>query len=174
MCMVVKFCTFWSVCFRGELGFLNCDAICMCVVIKQFEPLEFVFDSVYVDRQYDGIFFFFFFLLGLCDVCGRPWSVCEVVLVPYVDAVVTVTVMRVLLFVLHVCMLRECKGAMVWGPGRYGFCEWGCEYIDWTRDSGFVSTADDVLEISVVRGLGGVCVWIGAWGRRCGGNWVKG
>ena len=29
------------------------------------------------------------------------------------DAVVTVTVMRVLLFVLHVCMLRECDGAMV-------------------------------------------------------------
>ena len=29
-------------------------------------------------------------------------------MVPYVDAVVSVTVMRVLLFVLHVCMLREC------------------------------------------------------------------
>ena len=28
--------------FRGELGFLNCDAICMCVVNKQFELLEFV------------------------------------------------------------------------------------------------------------------------------------
>ena len=28
-----------------------------------------------------------------------------------VDAVVAVTVMRVLLFVLHVCMLRECEGA---------------------------------------------------------------
>ena len=27
------------------------------------------------------------------------------------DAVVDVTVMRVLLFVLHVCMLRECDGA---------------------------------------------------------------
>ena len=41
------------VCFRGELGFLNCDDICMCVVNKQFELLEFVFDSVYVDLQYD-------------------------------------------------------------------------------------------------------------------------
>ena len=29
--------------FMGELGFLNCDDICMCVVNKQFEPLEFVF-----------------------------------------------------------------------------------------------------------------------------------
>ena len=40
---------FGCVCFRGELGFLNCDDICMCVMNKQFELLEFVFDSVYVD-----------------------------------------------------------------------------------------------------------------------------
>ena len=40
---------FGCVCFRGELGFLNCDDICKCVVNKQFERLEFVFDSVYVD-----------------------------------------------------------------------------------------------------------------------------
>ena len=26
---VVKLCTF-GVCFRGELGFLNCDDMCMC------------------------------------------------------------------------------------------------------------------------------------------------
>ena len=51
---VVKLCTF-GVCFRGELGFLNCDDICMCVMNKQFEFLEFVFDSVYVDLQYDEI-----------------------------------------------------------------------------------------------------------------------
>ena len=36
------------------------------------------------------------------------------------DEVVAVTVVRVLLFVLHVCMLRECEGArvtrmLVWG-----------------------------------------------------------
>ena len=37
--------------FRGELDFLNCDDVCMCVVNKQFELLEFVFDSVYVDLQ---------------------------------------------------------------------------------------------------------------------------
>ena len=46
----------------GELGFLNCDDICMCVVNKQFELLEFVFDSVYVDLQYDEIYFY-------CWVC---------------------------------------------------------------------------------------------------------
>ena len=41
-------------------------------------------------------------------------------MIPYVDAVVAVTVMRVLLFVLYVCILRECEGArltamLVWG-----------------------------------------------------------
>ena len=43
------------VCFRGEFGFLNCDDICMCFVNTQFEFLGFVFDSVYVDLQYDDI-----------------------------------------------------------------------------------------------------------------------
>ena len=41
--------------FRGELGFLNCDDVCMCVVNKQFEPLKFVSESVYVDLPYDEI-----------------------------------------------------------------------------------------------------------------------
>ena len=52
--------------FRGELGFLNCDDVCMCVVNKQFELLEFVSESVYVDLQYDEISLIL--LLGLC-VC---------------------------------------------------------------------------------------------------------
>ena len=38
---------FGGACFKGELGFLNCDDICMCVVNKQFGLLEFVFYSVY-------------------------------------------------------------------------------------------------------------------------------
>ena len=46
---------FWCFVFRGELGFLNCDDVCMCVVNKQFELLEFVSESVYVDLQYDEI-----------------------------------------------------------------------------------------------------------------------
>ena len=33
---------FGSLCFRGEHGFLNCDDICMRVVNKKFELLEFV------------------------------------------------------------------------------------------------------------------------------------
>ena len=41
-------------------------------------------------------------------------------MVPYVDAVVDATVMRVLLFVLHVCLLRACDGVrlremLMWG-----------------------------------------------------------
>ena len=42
-------------CFRDELGFLNCDDICMCVVNKHFELLEFVFNSVYVDLKCNEI-----------------------------------------------------------------------------------------------------------------------
>ena len=45
--------------------------------------------------------------------CGRLSFVSEVDELPYVDAVVAVTVMRVLLFVLHVYMLREYEGARV-------------------------------------------------------------
>ena len=52
---VGKVMYFGCVCFRGELGFLNCDDICMCVVNEQFELLKFVFNSVYVDLQYDEI-----------------------------------------------------------------------------------------------------------------------
>ena len=95
----------FSLCFgfRGELGFLNCDDICVCIVDKQFELLEFVFDSVYVDLHTSLTI-----TAGsvcLCGICS-PWSVCEVVVVPYVaSAVVAVTVIHVLLFVLHVCVL---------------------------------------------------------------------
>ena len=42
--------------------------------------------------------------------CGRHWSVCKVVSVPYVGAV---TLMGVPLFVLHVSMVREYEGARV-------------------------------------------------------------
>ena len=47
--------------------------------------------------------------------CGRLWSVCEVIFVPYMDT--EVAVMRVLLFVLHVCMMRECEGDDTTGIG---------------------------------------------------------
>ena len=50
---------------------------------------------------------------------------------------------------LHVCLLRECEG-----DGNVGV---GCEYMCGTRGLCVVFSADDVLEVSVVRGVGGVC-----------------
>ena len=63
---------FGCVCFRGELGFLNCDDIYMCVMNKQFELLElFVFDSIFVDLQYNGIYLTFTAgSVSLCCVCS--------------------------------------------------------------------------------------------------------
>ena len=55
----------------------------MCVANKQFELLEFVSEAVYVDLQYDEISLTF--TAGPVCLCGvsSPWSVCEVVVVPY-------------------------------------------------------------------------------------------
>ena len=75
------------------------------------------------------------------------------------NAAVAVTVMHVLLFVLYVCVLQECAGArvtemQVWGPGGVVAVS---AYMGGTRGSGVLSSACDVLEMSVVRGVGGVC-----------------
>ena len=64
-CEVVYFGWFG---FRGELGFLNWDDVCMCVVNKQFELLEFVSESVYVDLQYDE--FSLILTAGSVCLCG--------------------------------------------------------------------------------------------------------
>ena len=58
----------WSVCFRGEFGLPNCDYICMFVVNKQFELLEFVFDSVYGDLQYNEISLILLLVVCACVV----------------------------------------------------------------------------------------------------------
>ena len=71
-------------------------------------------------------------------------------MVLYVDAVVAVTVMRVLLYV---CILRECDGDDNAGVGAVSAC---CEYMGGTRVSRFMSNVDDVQEMSVVRGVRGV------------------
>ena len=97
--------------FRDELGFLNCDDVCMWVVNKQFELLALVSGSVYVDLQYNEISLTF--TAGSVCLCGvsSPMVVLGlfvvlVVVVPYVvSAVIAVTVMHVVLFVLHVCVL---------------------------------------------------------------------
>ena len=88
--------------FRSEIGFLNCDDVCMCVVNKQFELLEFVSESVYVDLQYDEISRTF--TAGPMCLCGVSSTV---VVLGSVCEVVAVTVMHVLLFVLHVCVCCE-------------------------------------------------------------------
>ena len=46
-------------CFRGELGFLNCDDICMCAVNLQFTLPELVFNSVYINLKYNEIYLTF-------------------------------------------------------------------------------------------------------------------
>ena len=69
-------------------------------------------------------------------------------MVPYVDTVLAATVVRVLLFVLHLCMLREGEGAkvtamLVWGIDEV-WLVWVqvCGWYTWFR---YVSSADDVL-----------------------------
>ena len=94
---VVKLCTLSVLTLRVKLGFLNGDDICMCVVNKQFERFEFVFESVYVNLQYDEIYLAFT-ARSVC-LCG----VCSLVVVLGLSVR-----MHVLLFVLHVCMLEEC------------------------------------------------------------------
>ena len=44
--------------FRGELGFRNCDDICMCVVNKQYDEISVTFTAGYV---------------CLCGVCVLVW-----------------------------------------------------------------------------------------------------
>ena len=122
---VVKLCT--RVCLlRGELGFLNFDDICMCVVNKQYELPDFVLiPSMFTCSMMR-------FIPLHCWICvlvwylWSSWSVCEVVLVPYVDEVFPVIVMRILLFMFHVCMLRECEGARV-----TAMLVWGMEEVWW-------------------------------------------
>ena len=67
--------------FWGELGFLKCDDACMCVVNKQFELLS-------------------LFLSPFMLTCSMMRFFSH-----FLRAVVAVTVVHVLLFVLHVCVL---------------------------------------------------------------------
>ena len=78
-------------------------------------------------------------------------------MVPYVvGAVLSVTVMRVLLFVLDVSMLRKCDGD---GNANSGAGKGvvavsaGHEYVGGTCGSVIVSSAAHVLGMSVVRGI---------------------
>ena len=57
---------FWCFGVRGELGFLNCDDVCMYVVNKQFALLEFVLSQFMLTCSM--IKFLSLLLLGPC-VC---------------------------------------------------------------------------------------------------------
>ena len=64
---VVKLCTLGVFPLRVSLVFMNCDDICMCVVSKQFQLLKLVFNSPYVDMQYDvSQFYRWVFVLVWC------------------------------------------------------------------------------------------------------------
>ena len=56
---------FWCVCFRGAVGFLNCDYFCICVMNKQFELLEFVWIPFMLTCSM--MRFLSLLLLGLCS-----------------------------------------------------------------------------------------------------------
>ena len=118
-------------------------------------------------------------LLGMCPCVA---SVCEVVVVAYVDAVIAVTLMRVLLSVLCVCMLREYEGDGNVGVGDGGgVVVVSAGHVGGTHGSGTVSSAADVIGMSVLRGMKGVggvceicmCLARGGVGGE-GGEWMKG
>ena len=151
MCKVVKLCTLF---FLGELGFLNCDDIGMCVVNKQFELLDFIFNSVYVDLKYNATYLTF---LGLCGVCSHVVVLC-------------LSVILGLLFGLDVSILKECEGAGnadVGDGGSVTAVRVGYEYMGGTRGSGIVSNATDVLGMGVV-----VCAMCKCLARD--GEWIRG
>ena len=82
--------------------------------------------------------------------------------------VVAVNVMHVLLFVLHVCVL--CEGGGNAGVGSGGG-------MSGTRGSDVLSSTGDVLEISVVRDVVGVCDMCMCLARGIvvgeGGEWMR-
>ena len=99
-------------------------------------------------------------MLGLCASvvsCGSPWYVCEVVVVPYVvGAVVAVTDACTVVCVYDARMLR-CEGDGNAGVGSGGCVVALSAYMGGARGSGGLSSACDVLEMSVVRGVCGAC-----------------
>ena len=132
---------------------------------KQFELFELVFDSVYVDLQYDEISLTFtagfvcfcgvcspVVVLGLsvrlswyplccgCGYCGD----CGACIVVFAACV-------------YAARLLEYEGDGNAGVGSGGGVVAVSAYMGGTRGSGVFSSAGDVLEMSVVRGVGGVC-----------------
>ena len=65
---------FGCVCFRGEFSFLNWDDIGMCVVNKQFELLELVFDSFMLTCSMMRFLSLLLLCLCPCVVSVVMWS----------------------------------------------------------------------------------------------------
>ena len=69
-----------KLCILGVLALgvslVSCDAVCTCVENKQFELLEFVSESVYVDLQYDEISLIF--TAGSVCLCGVSSPVVDI------------------------------------------------------------------------------------------------
>ena len=119
-----------------------------CVSCKQFEFLEFVFKSVYVELHYDEISLTC--TAGYVCLCG----VCSPVVVPGLSVRLSWYPM---LWLRCVCVVVVSA------------------YMGGTRGSGVLASAYDVLEISVARGVGGVCDMCMCLARGgIGGEWVTG
>ena len=58
---------------------------------------------------------------------------------------------------MYAVRLLGCEGNGNAGVGSGGGMVVVCTYMGGTRGSGVLSSAGDVLEMSVVRGVGGVC-----------------
>ena len=90
------------------------------------------------------------------------------------------TVRHVLLFVFHVCAVRVCVGYDNAGVGPGGGVVVVIACTSGARGSGVLCSAGDVLDMSVVRGVGGVCDMCmclargGVGGEGVGGEGVSG
>ena len=113
--------------FRDELGFLNCDDICMCVVNKHFELLEFVFNSVFVDLKYIDISLTF--TAGSVCVCVVMWSslVCLCVCLCTLCGCGDCDACTIICVVYKYSMMRECDGAKITAIMVLGRWRCGCD-----------------------------------------------
>ena len=149
--------------FRGEFGFLNCDDIGMCVVNKQIELLEFVFESVYVDLQYDEIYLTFtagsVCLCGVCSPVVCLWGCCGTICC-WCGICCDCDLC---------CMCVCCEGDGNAGVGSGVWLRWVRIWVVHVV-SGVLASAGDVLEMSVVRGVGEVCDMCMCMAR-AGGEW---
>ena len=157
----------------------------MCVVNKQLELLEYVFEPVYVDLQYDEIYLTF--TAGSVCLCG----VCIPAVVHGLSARLRVTLScgcgccgdrdactAVCVACVYAAKMSWCEDDGNVSVGSGGGVVAVSAYMAGTRGSGVLSSAGDVPETSVVRCAGGVCDMCKCLARGgvggVGGEWVTG